>query len=300
MITSMTGFGAVSEEVEGVRYALELRSLNNRYFKITLRLPEDIAGLEAELEAQVRRRLSRGSITLMVKTVDASAAAAAEINDAALLRYLEHLETIHGRIADKSRPVQIDLTALLALPGVLRPAGAGEVDPVERARPVLMRLLDRACDRLQQMRQTEGKAIADDLTRQVDVIGERSRSIRLRGPEVVKEYHDRLRVRIDELLAAAQLKVDEPTLLRELAVFADRSDVNEELHRLEGHVTQMRQMIASTADDPAGRTLEFIAQEMLREANTLSSKSADAQISRDAVEIKTAIDRIKEQAQNVE
>ncbi len=297
MIRSMTGFGDASEEVHGVHYAVELRSLNNRYFKGSIRLPEQIAGLDAELDALLRKRLGRGSVSLTVSVKADDAAAARRINDAALVAYLEHLRTLQQRLADSRAATSIDLTALLSLPGVMETT---DEDLLERSRPVVLRLTEMACERLSAMRQVEGRALAQDLARQVQAIRQRLASVTQRAPVVVEEYHQRLRSRIDELLAKAQLKVQEQDLLREVAIYADRADISEEITRLTGHLDQLERHMARHEGEPAGRTLDFIAQEMLREANTIASKSNDAAISRDTVEIKSAIDRIKEQVQNVE
>ncbi|MEX0653649.1 MAG: YicC/YloC family endoribonuclease [Phycisphaeraceae bacterium] len=293
----MTGYGDASAQIDGIHFALELRSLNNKYFKAALRLPESIGGLEAELEAALRKRVTRGSLTLTVKLRISDAHAASRVNDAALLTYLDHLETIHDKISDHA--VHIDLTQLLALPGVLQPS-EDEESLVSRARPVLLKLLDQACDNLMAMRVKEGKALADDLLTHRDLIRDRLEVIRERAPVVIDEYHQRLRTRIDELMAQAKLKVSEHDLIREVAIFADRADICEELSRTVGHLEQFEQIIDSKKDTPAGRTLDFLSQELLREANTIASKSNDATISRAIVEVKSAIDRIKEQVQNVE
>lgn len=298
MIRSMTGFGEAGEQVAGVHYHVELRSLNNRFFKSTIRLPEEIAGLEAELETQLRRRLSRGSVTLIVK-MEGLEAHAHRVNDAALLTYLEHLERLQARISSSGGGINIDLTALLNLPGVLRPME--ELDTwLERARPVVQRLVDRACDKLLEMREVEGRAVAEDLAVLRGKIRERLDVIAGRAPLVAEEYHQRLRARIDELAARAQLQLDERDLIREVAVFAERADVAEEIKRMVGHLDQFDHIIRASDGEPAGRTLDFLAQELLREANTIASKSNDGLISRAVVEVKGAIDRIKEQVQNVE
>jgi uncharacterized protein (TIGR00255 family) len=295
----MTGFGDASEQAAGVHYVAEVRSLNNRYFKATIRLPEIISGLEAELESLLRQRLNRGSITLIVKMRAAEGATTHRINDAALLDYLDHLETIHAKIGgDKDQAVHIDLTALLALPGVLVPED--EATLLERSRPVVLNLTEQACDKLGVMRSREGEAIADDLKRHRAFILERLKVVKERAPQVVEEYHTRLRARIDHLLARAELKIDEKDLIREVAIFAERADVAEEVTRLSGHLDQIEHIVAAPEGEPAGRTLDFLSQELLREANTIASKSNDAQISRAIVEVKGAIDRIKEQVQNVE
>ena len=295
----MTGFGEVSEQVDGTNYVVELRSLNNRYFKMAMRLPEELSSLEAELESALRKRMSRGSITLTVKTRPSAATATHRVNDTALLAYLGHLETIQGKVKAAKHATNIDLTALLALPGVLQPL-EDEQSVVNRAKPVLQRLVAAACDSLDDMRVCEGEALADGLRQCRDLIRQRISAVQGRAGEVLEAYHQRLRTRIDELMARARLSVDEPDLIRELAVFAERADISEELSRLAGHLDQFDQIIGSTGDKPAGRTLDFVAQELLREANTIASKSNDVEVSRAIVEVKGAIDRIKEQVQNVE
>jgi uncharacterized protein (TIGR00255 family) len=296
----MTGFGDASAQEDGVHYSAELRSLNNRYFKATIRLPEEIAGLEAELESALRKRVNRGSLVLAVKMYMPDAQAAHQVNDGALMAYLDHLEAIHRKVrAEGDRAVNIDLTALLGLPGVLLPTRDAE-NALAKARPVVMKLVDQACDKLDAMRQTEGAATAADLKHHATAIGERLAEIRKRAPAVVEEYHTRLRGRIDDLMARAELKVNEVDLVREVAIYADRADINEEVARLAAHLEQFGSIVNATDGEPAGRTLEFMCQEMLREANTIGSKSNDAQISRAIVEVKSAIDRIKEQSHNVE
>ncbi|MEM9418513.1 MAG: YicC/YloC family endoribonuclease [Planctomycetota bacterium] len=301
MIRSMTGYGSASAEHDGVQFSLELRSLNNRYFKAATRLPDEIAGMEALLESALRKRVSRGSFSLAVKVKVSDAAATSSINDQALMTYLDHLETVREKVQDES--VQIDLTQLLALPGVLQPQTDDDA-LLAKAKAVLPQLLGDALDRLLEMRTTEGKALAEDLLGQVEHIRGQIKIVAERAPKVVDEYHQRLTARVDELMAKAKLKVDENDLLREVAVFADRADISEELSRMNGHLDQFTEIIQTGSpgkgDEPAGRTMDFIAQEMLREANTIGSKSNDTTISRAVVEIKSRIDRIKEQVQNVE
>ena len=297
MIHSMTGFGEASAGANGVGFTLELRSLNNKFFKLSCRLPDELSALEAELEQALRKSVARGSFVLTVKVRLDDERAASRVNENVLLSYLGHLETVRDKVHDQA--VNIDLTQLLALPGVLQPAYDDE-QVLEEARPVVLGLLDQALGKLKQMRTVEGVALADDLGTQLDVILDRLSVIRERAPRVIDEYHDKLSKRVGELIAKAELKINEPDLLKEVAVFADRADIAEEITRLTGHVDQFREVIDAEADEPAGRTLDFLAQEMLRESNTIGSKCNDAQISRCVVELKSAIDRIKEQVQNVE
>jgi uncharacterized protein (TIGR00255 family) len=163
-----------------------------------------------------------------------------------------------------------------------------------------MRLVEQACDALLEMRRREGEALRALLSGFGDQVESRLAEIRVRAPEVTAGYQDRLRQRLATALKDLGATVSDADLVREVAIFAERSDIAEEVARLSGHVAQFRSVIDASNPQPAGRTLDFLAQEMLREANTIASKSGDVEISRRVVEIKTAIDRIKEQAQNAE
>jgi uncharacterized protein (TIGR00255 family) len=293
MIRSMTGFGVAAEEVQGARYVVELRSLNSKYFKALIRLPDELQGLEAEIEPALGRKLTRGSVVLTVRYSDTSASAAAEINASALQRYVEQLRTIVP--GDGSG---LDLAALLHLPGVVM-AGTGE-ELLDRARPILTKLVEEACQRVLAMRTREGKVLHDELHKHRLQIASRLKIIADRAPKVIDIYRARLKERMDSLLAEYASGIREEDLIREVAVYAERSDITEEVTRLQGHLDQFGEIIDADNGRPLGRTLDFLSQEMLREANTIASKCLDVEISREIVEIKGDIDRIKEQVQNVE
>ena len=295
MIRSMTGFGEAAARVDGAHYAVEIRSVNNKYFKAQVRLPDELQGLEAEIDAAVARRLSRGSIIVTVRLADTSANAAAQINTNAIQRYLEQLLSIPGLNHESAR---VDIGALMALPGVVI-HDTGE-ERLKSARAVLVGLVDEACNRLQVMRDREGKMLLTDLHKHRRVIAEHLAVVKARVPVTVQLYQERLRQRMQTLLAESGTAVQDEDLLREVAVFAERTDIAEEVARLEGHLAQFTEIIDSEDGEPSGRTLDFLSQELLREANTIASKCLDVEISRRIVEIKGAIDRIKEQAQNVE
>jgi uncharacterized protein (TIGR00255 family) len=295
MIRSMTGFGSASTDVDGAHYLIEIRSLNNKYFKCQLRLPEELQGLEAELETRVSRRLNRGTVVVTVKYSDTSASAASQINSNALRRYFDQLLSVEGIEHNAAR---IDLGSLLALPGVLV-SDTGE-QRMEQARTALMKLLDVSCDRVLDMRAREGRVVHDDLRTHCAAIAEHLLVIQQRVPKVLEMYQDRLRQRMSALLKESGAAVREEDVLREVAVYAERSDIAEEVSRLQGHLAQFAELIDSETDDPVGRTLDFLSQEMLREANTIASKCLDVDVSRRIVEIKSTIDRIKEQSHNVE
>jgi uncharacterized protein (TIGR00255 family) len=293
MIVSMTGFGDASGESNGTHYAVEIRALNNRFFKAVIKLPDNVSGMEPELETLLREHLGRGSITYILKMRSDSAEAAYHINSEALRSYLRQLQAV--RELDKT--VHIDLASLILLPGVCQEP-RDESDEIARHGEMIRRLTLAAIERLQAMRRREGQALFADLMRHVQVIADHLREIEKRAPFVIEDYHRRLTQRVNQLLHAAQLQVDQSDLLKEVAVFAERSDISEEIQRLKAHLDSFEQ--AGRGGEYAGRKLDFIAQEMLREANTISSKANDAQIARHIVDVKGAIDRLKEQVQNVE
>lgn len=292
MIRSMTGFGTASTEVNSARYVVEIRSLNSKYFKALIRLPDELQGLEAEVEPELSRRLTRGSVVVTVRFSDTSADAAAQINGKALGRYIEQLRSASGD------GCSIDVAQLVALPGVLV-TGTGE-ELLDSARPVLKKLVAEACDRVITMRAREGVTLHDELHRHRRAIAGRLEIIAGRAPLVVEQYRNRLRERINALLAESSTALREEDLIREVAVYAERCDITEEVTRLQGHLDQFAEIIDSEEGEPTGRTLDFLSQEMLREANTIASKCLDVEISREIVEVKGDIDRIKEQVQNVE
>ena len=293
MIVSMTGFGDATAERNGTHYAVEIRSLNNRFFKPVIKLPESISGLEPELESLLREKLGRGSITYILKTRSDSAEAAYHINVPALKAYLEQLQQVKGL----DRFVQIDLANLVQLPGVCQEP-RDETDEIAKHGSIVRELTGVAIQKLHAMRVREGQSLFEELMRHVRVISDSLAEITKRAPSVVEEYHKRLSQRVNQLLSKAELKVNEPDLIKEVAVFAERADIAEEIQRLTHHLQSFEE--ACRKDEHAGRKLDFITQEMLREANTIGSKANDAQIARHIVEIKGAIDRLKEQVQNVE
>jgi uncharacterized protein (TIGR00255 family) len=292
----MTGYGEASAQIDGVHYSVEVRALNNKYFKATIRLAEIYQGLEPEMESRLREKLARGTVTLSARCTDASESAAYEVNTRALARYVQQLRQIHDGLGERT---PVDLAGLLLLPGVLQPPGSADAI-IDKARKGFMPLLDTAVTALIGMREREGKVLADDIRDHLQLITTRLGEISKLAPAVIAEYEARLRQRIELLLRDMGSSIQPPDVVREIAVYAERTDIAEELKRLSAHVDQFHELLASKDNKPVGRTLDFLAQEMLREANTIASKSPDAAIARATVEIKGAIDRVKEQVQNLE
>ena len=275
-------------------YAVEISTVNNRYLKPTLRLPDTLGFLEGDIEKNLRHQLSRGTVNYMLRQKGASAEALFEINDRALGTLLKRLSKI-SPVGGVQR--ELDLGGLLALPGILSPAVPSKA-MAERIRRKVLAITRQAIDGLKAMRAAEGTALAADLERHCRAIKAYLEQIRLRSTSGPQQYAEKLRKRVDELLTVAKLKLNDETVAREVAVFADRADISEEVSRLDSHLVQFEKGLKDSK--AAGRKLDFICQEMLREANTIGSKACDAAIVHLVVDIKCRIDRIKEQVQNVE
>lgn len=293
MLRSMTGFGSAEGEVDKVRYVVEIRSVNNRYFKAAIKLPEGFAAAEPEIEKLLRDGLSRGTVMLSVRLRVAGEMSAFPVNTEALRRYVEQLRLL---AVEADPTLRIDLGTLLQLPGVCEPPEMSKL--WQRTRGGMMDLIDQAVGRLQEMRRREGQDIRADVVKNIEAIEQHLAAVAERAPTVARDYCARLAERTRTLTGEAGLQIDEDVLAREVALFAERCDIAEEIARLRGHLEHFRHDL--DGGGPVGRKLEFIAQEMLREANTIAAKANDVEISRAVVEMKTAIDRIKEQTQNVE
>jgi len=293
LIRSMTGFGSAHDVVEGVDYVVEVRSVNHRFFKAAIKLPEILAAAENEVERLLRGSIQRGSVTARVRMKLPDEQAAYRVNTKALQSYLDQLKMLETE-ADPT--MHIDLGAIMQLPGVCEPPDAEDI--CQATHDGLMGLIGQAVDALVEMRTQEGGAIRSELMGLCDLVREGLEVVKSRAPKVVEDYRARLAVRVAELLHEGRAKIDEDVLAREVAIFAERCDVAEEVARLTGHVDQFRK--AAAAPEATGRKLDFLAQEMLREANTIASKANDAEMAHQVVAMKTAIDRIKEQVANVE
>ncbi|MFQ5430314.1 MAG: YicC/YloC family endoribonuclease [Phycisphaerae bacterium] len=296
MILSMTGFGEARAEEAGVSYRVEIRSLNNRYFKAAIKVPELFQRFETKIDKQLRSRMGRGSVAYSLRVKDENPAAAYEINTAVLGEYVSRLKEVAGEDA----AVRIDLARLAEVPGILQPPELSEDVLAERL-ALVRRLTEEAIDQLVAMRETEGQALLRDLQHWCGEIRSRAAAIGERAPFVVEEYRRKLKNRVQQLLDGgdgSNIALYQDAVAREVAIYAERCDINEELSRIESHLDQFAALCH--APEEAGRKLDFLTQELLREANTIGSKSGDPEISRQVVEMKAAIDRIKEQVQNVE
>jgi uncharacterized protein (TIGR00255 family) len=290
----MTGYGQAQGEFNGINYVIEIKTVNNRYFKTIIKLPELVAFVEEDIEKLLRSSLSRGTVNYVLRLKDVSSNSLFEINENALRTVVEKL---NRAISSTGAKGTIDIGNLLVLPGIIQPA-IPEDEAAEKIKEVVMNISRQAIENLKNMRATEGGFLEADMKNRCKIIEENLEQIGTRRVEVLNEYAKKLKARVENLLAHAELKLDEEILAREVAIYADRSDISEEIARLNSHLHQFAQ--SCQANDQAGRRMDFISQEMLREANTIASKSTDTEITRCVVEIKCQVDRIKEQVQNVE
>jgi len=294
MILSMTGYGSAQLARGGVCYAVEVRTVNNRYLKLSIKLPEHLQFAEAAIDKLLRKRVLRGTVSFALRVRSDGAPVSRVINMAALQAYVDTLAKV---TAPGDTNTTIDLATLATLPGI---SEAPEYDESQREAQlaVLAEVAGSALDSLMAMRQEEGKALRADLDDNISQVRDELKNVSSRAPLVVTDYNERLKSRVAQLLQTAKLDLDQESLMREVAVFADRCDISEELSRLDSHMDQFGDLCSR--GEQVGRTLDFLTQEMLREANTIGSKANDGDLARSVVLIKGLIDRLKEQVQNIE
>ena len=288
----MTGYGRGYTTVEGSRLEVELRSVNHRFCEIVVRLPKPLSSLEAQVKRRLQERFARGRLDLQV-TLNGRGRYARRLEmDLNLARqYRRLLQDLKTRLNIKG---DINLALFTNFQNIVTVAD----HPLSNRRLVhaFYRLVDQAVRRLEGMRQKEGQILARDLARQLQKIKKSVGVIKHRAPKVIADYQRRLRSRITRLVDG--LPLDQKRLEQEVAYHASRCDVNEEMTRIESHVFQFEAMMRTAA--PVGRSLEFLIQEIQREANTTGSKANDVIISRQVILIKSELERLREQVQNVE
>ncbi len=292
MLLSMTGFGVAQRHENDVDTEVEVRTINNRYFKLNLRMSEGLSALEAQVEAIIRESLKRGTVQVNVRVARRSAEDF-QLNAKALDSYRKQLELL---TQEWGLVQAFSLDALLPLPGVVEESSS-RGDPTELW-PHVETTLREALQQVAEMREREGDAMARDLTVNLNDIRKHLAEIETRAPQVLQDYKQRITDRVNQHLEGLDHKLTEADLAREIAIFSDRSDIGEEVVRLRSHLDQFER--ATELPEAAGRKLDFITQEMFRETNTIGSKSNDSQIAMSVVEIKGAIERIREMVQNVE
>lgn len=288
----MTGYGRGEADCGGVKLSVELSTVNRKQSEIFLNLPRDLTEFETRIRQTINARISRGRTNVLV-THHATVDGARHLGlDVKLARsYHEAMRALQKKLG---APGQITIDTILQAPGVMRPPE--EVINVDRAWPAVERALEDALNSLIKMREREGKHLAKDLIRRSRTLRRLLEEIRALHPNVVKKFRAALTDRIEK--SGLVVGIDDERLAKEIFLFADRADISEELTRLESHLAQLAHHLRK--DEPVGRTLEFIVQEIFRELNTLGAKANDAEIGQRVVACKTELEKIREQVQNLE
>ncbi len=292
MIKSMTGFGRGSAQGDGKEFLVEIKTVNHRYTDIFVKYPRQLSFLEDKVREVVGKTVSRGKIDVYISFEDASEDSKTVLLDEALAKsYINALEAMKQKYKLND---EVSVSLVSRFPDVLR------VEKAEADEELLWKLLktalESALESLISMRLKEGEGLKKSLLEKADYIETIVKTISQRSPEVVKEYKAKLENRIKELLE--QQAVDESRLAMEIALFADRCSIDEEIVRLGSHFTQLREALNS--QQPVGRKLDFLIQEMNREINTIGSKANDLLITKNVIEVKSEIEKIREQIQNIE
>lgn len=292
MIKSMTGYGGAKGSAEGLSVSIELKSVNNRYLDVSVKLPRTMLFAEEPIKAAVGRHISRGKVDVFV-TVDQSASDDMEVrvNEPLLKGYIEALSAAAEKFG-----LQNDMTvmSLCRLPDVLS-TDRREIDS-SALMTSITEILERALTEYDAMRLREGEKLRDDVLARLETISRLTGVVEENAPKTVAEYRARLEQKLQEVLATAN--IDESRVLTEAAIFADKIAVDEETVRLRSHISQLRGL--TNGESPAGRKMDFLIQELNREANTIGSKCQNADIAHVVVELKAEIEKIREQIQNVE
>ena len=292
MVRSMTGFGRAGYTASGLDITVELKSVNHRYFEFTSRLPRGYMYLEEKLKSFCQQQISRGKLEVSVIIEDNGAGTAAvEANTALAEAYLNAVKGLSERLRIKN---DVKMSSLMNIPELF--TVKKQMLEEETVTSAVLAAAEEAMGSFIAMRDAEGERLKADVLSRADEILRKVEYIEERSPETVTAYRQRLEQKIRELISDAQ--VDEQRLLTETAVFADKVAVSEETVRLRSHIEQLRQLL--DGGGPVGRKLDFIVQEMNREANTIGSKAQDIDIARTVVDIKSEIEKIREQIQNIE
>ena len=296
MLLSMTGFGNASQTSDAASVSVELKAVNNRYLKVSVRLPDIAARFESDIEKLIRERIARGFLQLSFRIKTTAAANSYSLDESVLQEYVSQLNALQSKLSgvDDDRP---SLTELLQLPGVITENDLPD-NAEESLWPLMKSSLMEALDHFEAFRQTEGESMRLDLAAQCGVIATQLEQVETRAPDVVSEYREKILERVRRAVQDAEVPVEEKDVLREVALFADRCDINEEITRLRSHLAQFDEFL--NGEKSLGRKLEFVSQEMFREINTIGSKANNVGIAHCVVEMKAAIERIREVLQNVE
>lgn len=294
MLLSMTGYGDARHQDDRLAVAVEVRTVNNRYLKINTKCSEVYANFEGDIEKIVRESIGRGTVSVSIRVDRKGTDDDFVINPVALRSYWSQLQMA---AKEMQAPVPSDICGVLMLPGVVTDESRRSFD-LDADWSIINRLLREALDRLRKFREDEGRSMERDLLLNGKLIGDQLDEVVKLAPQVVTEYRNKLLERVRQLLQETEATVSDSDLIREVSIYSERSDINEEITRLRCHLEQFQTFMKEAAS--SGRKLDFLTQEMFREVNTIGSKANNVNIARCVVEMKAAVEKIREVLQNVE
>ncbi len=293
MLTSMTGFGRAECQDGDYSYKAEIRSVNNRFIEINTRIPKAFMDMELSLKKLIKSHCARGSINITItlaNSSDSSGEWEVKPNLSLASQYVDALKEIQTSLGLEG---QVHIDSVVGLRDVFKIEPIA-IDPAKES--LLLNMAEEALTSLQKMREEEGTHLQKDLAERIDSIEKHAAEIEKRQPKVIQEYKARLKEKIK--LLNDGVEIDESRLAQETAILADRCDITEEVTRLTSHLNQFRKLF--DASEPIGRKLEFITQEINREVNTMGSKSSDTEMANLVIEIKSTLEKIREQLANIE
>ena len=293
MLISMTGFGRAECQNGDYSYKAEIRSVNNRFIEINTRLPKAYVDLEQPLKKLIKSHCTRGSISITItlaSTNESSGEWEVKPNLSLASQYVEALEKIQTSLGLEGK---LNIDSVVGLRDIIKVEPV-TIDPAKES--LLLNITESALTSLRKMREEEGKHLQEDLAERIDLIEKHAVQIKKRQPEIIQEYKARLEEKVK--LLNDGVEVDASRLAQETAILADRCDITEEITRLNSHLKQFRKLFEST--EPVGRKLEFITQEINREVNTMGSKSSDIEATSLVIEMKSTLEKIREQLANIE
>ncbi|MDN5331102.1 MAG: hypothetical protein PWP45_327 [Tepidanaerobacteraceae bacterium] len=290
MIRSMTGYGR-GKNCGKITWEVELKSVNHRFLEINVKLPRQWLFLEEKIRNYIRERIRRGRIDVFVNCSWGTLPVDIKIDKSAVESYYKKLVELKEEVGFEG-PVTLSLLSMMPDLFVVEQQFPEE----QELWPELKKALEQAVDNLIEMRVKEGKNLWRDISSRLDAIMERVKNIKMMADAVIEEYRKKLQQKVKKIKEG--LEMNEERLEAEVVIFAERSDINEELVRIESHIAQFKNM--GNADEVLGKKMDFLAQEIFREVNTIASKSADYNITREVIEIKSELEKIREQLQNIE
>lgn len=295
MLRSMTGYGNAGSSNDRLNVAVEIRAVNNRHLKTSIRCPDAFASLESRIEKLIRNTVTRGTVSVSIKVDRVDEEPNFAINHSTLTHYWEQIRTAAAELTLDSPK---DITPLLSLPGVFRQKQSDADNNTEQDWPVIEEATQQALDKFNQFRADEGRSMQQDLLKNCQVIEDELVKVTEDAPQVVADYRDKLLDRVNLLLEKTEAQLEQNDVIKEVSVYADRCDINEEITRLRCHIDQMREFL--NADESLGKKMEFLCQEMFREVNTIGSKANLVAIARSVVEMKSAVEKMRELVMNLE